>query len=99
MTILLWIFIVILGLSLGSFVTCAAYRLPRKLPLWGAGYNQSFCPSCKHVLGIRDLVPVLSWVFLRGKCRHCGARIGVRYVLIELVVLAVVLFIFGHIAQ
>lgn len=99
MTMLLWIFVVILGLSLGSFATCAAYRIPRKLPLWGAGYNRSRCPSCQTVLGVRDLVPIVSWVLLRGKCRYCGTAIGARYVVIELTVLAVVLFIFGHIAQ
>ncbi len=46
----------------------------------------SHCPACGTPLGPVDLVPVLSWVVLRGRCRHCGARISARYPLIELAV-------------
>jgi leader peptidase (prepilin peptidase)/N-methyltransferase len=90
-----WIFIVILGLALGSFTTCAVYRIPRGISIWrrgsGEGAYRSHCPSCNAVLGARDLIPILSWLVLRGRCRHCGANIGVRYLLIEISVLILVL--------
>lgn len=71
----------ILGLCIGSFVTALTYRIPRKLN-WTT--DRSRCTSCNHVLGVPDLVPVLSWLCLRGKCRHCSASIPARYPLIEL---------------
>jgi leader peptidase (prepilin peptidase)/N-methyltransferase len=46
--------------------------------------DRSRCTACNHVLGVPDLVPVFSWLALRGKCRHCGTRIPARYPLIEL---------------
>lgn len=73
---------VFIGLVLGSFATALSYRLPLGLSL--VHIRRSRCTSCKHDLGVPDLVPLLSWLFLRGKCRHCHARIGWRYPLIEL---------------
>lgn len=61
------------GACVFSFVNVLAYRIPRKLD-WVRG--RSFCPSCHHELGAADLVPVLSWLLLRGRCRYCGAKIG-----------------------
>jgi leader peptidase (prepilin peptidase)/N-methyltransferase len=71
------------GLALGSFVTMLSYRLPRRLSIVWPG---SHCPVCKTPLKPRDLVPVVSWAVLRGRCRYCGAFIGWRYVLIEILV-------------
>jgi leader peptidase (prepilin peptidase) / N-methyltransferase len=71
------------GLVLGSFVTMLGYRLPRRLSIVWPG---SHCPACKTPLKPRDLVPVLSWAVQRGRCRYCGAFIGWRYVLIEILV-------------
>ncbi len=70
----------VLGAALGSFLNCAAYRLAR-----GESFvtGRSRCPKCGHALGARDLVPVLSWLFLRGRCRHCGEKISARYPLSE----------------
>lgn len=73
----------VVGLCVGSFVTALAYRLPRG-ENWVSA--RSRCTACNHALGAVDLVPVLSWVFLRGRCRHCGTRISARYPAIELVV-------------
>ena len=75
-----FIFILLIGLCLGSFASLLAYRWPRGLP-WANTRSQ--CPACGHVLGARDLVPVLSWVFSGGACRHCGAAVSVRYPLFE----------------
>ena len=71
----------LLGAALFSFMNVVAWRLPRGMdPLKG----RSVCPQCGHTLGAPDLVPVLSWLFLRGRCRHCGAHIPARYLLVEL---------------
>ncbi len=71
----------LLGAVLGSFLNCAAWRIAH-----GESFlkGRSHCPTCGHTLGVPDLFPVLSWCFLRGKCRYCGAKISVRYPLTEL---------------
>ena len=70
------------GACIGSFVNCAALRLVK-----GEGFarGRSHCPACGHTLAARDLVPLLSWLFLRGKCRYCGAPVSARYPATELV--------------
>ena len=71
----------LLGAALFSFMNVVAWRLPRgKDPLTG----RSFCPQCGATLTVADLVPVFSWLALRGRCRHCGARIPARYLAVEL---------------
>jgi leader peptidase (prepilin peptidase)/N-methyltransferase len=56
--------------------------MPRGLGLGNPKF--SFCPNCKHRLEIPDLFPLLSWLFLRGKCRHCGVKVSSRYFFVEL---------------
>jgi leader peptidase (prepilin peptidase)/N-methyltransferase len=75
----------VLGLIFGSFVTALSYRLPRGEKV---SHGRSRCPHCGTPLTIRDLVPLLSWLFSRGACRHCGAAISVRYPVIESLSLA-----------
>jgi prepilin signal peptidase PulO-like enzyme (type II secretory pathway) len=70
------------GLCFGSFATALSYRWPRGESILKK--TRSACPSCHKPLSLVDLVPVFSWMFLRGKCRLCRATIGVRYPLIEL---------------
>ena len=70
-----------LGAIFGSGVTALSWRLPRG-ESWARG--RSRCPACGHVLGPLELVPVLSWVASRGRCRFCRAHVSVRYPLIEL---------------
>ncbi len=72
----------LIGLVLGSFTTMLSYRLPRTMSIIAP---PSTCPSCGTRLTPRDLIPVVSWLIGRGRCRHCGAPIGARYVMIELV--------------
>lgn len=69
------------GTCIFSFLNVIIYRIPRKLS-FVKGY--SICPSCGQRLGALDLVPVWSYVFLRGKCRHCRAAIGSRDTWVEL---------------
>lgn len=70
------------GLALGSFGNVVAYRLPVRKSLGG----RSHCPNCGRTLGILDLFPVLSWLFLRAKCRSCSRPISIQYPLVELAV-------------
>jgi len=71
----------ILGLIVGSFMTVVVDRVPRHKSIVTPG---SACGNCGLELGPLDLVPVLSWLALRGKCRRCKAKIGVEPLLIEL---------------
>ncbi len=70
----------VFGLLLGSFTTMLSYRIPRKLSIVCPG---SYCPLCGVPLRVRDLVPLVSWLVQRGRCRHCGAPMSPRYVIIE----------------
>lgn len=74
--------VAVLGACLGSFVNCLAWRLVNGESVTR---GRSHCTSCNHVLGPLDLVPVVSYFVLRGKCRHCGTRVSPRYVVVELV--------------
>lgn len=71
---------------LGSFINVCIYRIPRRQSIVTP---RSRCPACGHVLGVPDLVPVLSWLVLRGSCRHCGAPVAVRYTLVELAIMII----------
>ena len=65
-----------LGAIAGSFLNCAAWRIVR-----GESFvrGRSRCPSCGHILGVTELIPVVSWALQRGRCRSCGQRISPRY--------------------
>ena len=69
------------GLLVGSFLNVVAWRLPRGESLVHPG---SACPSCGTPIKPYDNVPVISWLALRGRCRHCDVRISARYPLVEL---------------
>lgn len=71
---------VLIGVVIGSFLTVCIARLPEDRSV----VPRSHCPRCGHKLGPVELVPVLSWVVQRGRCRHCGAPIPAWYPLVEL---------------
>ena len=73
----------VLGAIFGSFANVLIYRMPKKIPF---AKGRSACTSCKEALGIVDLIPIISYCALRGKCRHCGARFSVSYLFIEILV-------------
>jgi len=74
-------FTTILGLVIGSFLTVVVDRVPRGKSIVTPG---SACGNCGLELGPVDLVPVLSWVFLRGRCRQCHAKIGIEPLVLEI---------------
>lgn len=76
-----YLFVVIIGLVIGSFLNVCIFRIPEGQSIC---YPPSHCGSCEHQLGVLDLVPVLSYIFLRGRCRYCKEKISIRYPLIEL---------------
>ncbi|MEO1657651.1 MAG: prepilin peptidase [Pseudomonadota bacterium] len=93
---------IIVGILLGSFTNVLVSRGPRAWGLTigggkptGLAYPESQCESCGHKIRAHDLIPVLSWLILRGRCRDCGAAIGWRHLAVEvlggLIVLACML--------
>jgi leader peptidase (prepilin peptidase) / N-methyltransferase len=73
--------IAVMGLAFGSFLNVCIYRLPLGLSVVTP---RSACPECKQPIAFYDNLPVLSWLILRGRCRHCDAKISARYLMIEL---------------
>lgn len=80
MTVVFWF---VIGSFVGSFLNVVVYRLPRNC-LSINKPKRSFCPSCKTQLKWNDNIPIVGWALLRGKCRYCGAKFGIRYPLVEL---------------
>ncbi len=102
--------LIIVGLCLGSFVNALVWRVHEQARQGHEGkkkpdkaYSErlsiskgrSMCPHCKHELASKDLVPVLSWLALRGKCRYCHKPISIQYPLVELA--AAALFVASYI--
>ena len=86
----------VIGTLFGSFFSLATYRLPRHQDIVA---TRSYCTSCKHRLEFFDLIPVLSYLFRRGKCKYCGQKISIRYFLLEVsngLVFLAFYFIFGY---
>ena len=81
MNAFIYTIIFIIGTVFGSFFTLAVYRIPRKIDIT---HKHSFCPNCNHKLGFFELIPVLSYLILRGKCKECGKHIRIRYFLLEI---------------
>lgn len=79
-SLILLLFYFCIGLIVGSFLNCAIYRTKN-----GQSFlkGRSFCPKCKHKLSWADLVPLLSFFKLSGKCRYCGKPISVQYPAVE----------------
>jgi prepilin signal peptidase PulO-like enzyme (type II secretory pathway) len=71
----------VLGALVGSFLNVVLWRVPRGESIVSPG---SHCPSCGTFLRPVELVPIFSWVVLRGHCRTCGVSISARYPLVEL---------------
>lgn len=81
-----------LGAIAGSFINALSYRLPRGISMV---HPRSSCPQCQHVLGVPDLVPILSYLWHRGRCRYCRTPYGPRYLYIELIMASLSALSFG----
>lgn len=80
MTVLVAVAAAVFGLAIGSFLNVVAWRVPR-----GESVVRppSHCPACAAAIAPRDNIPVLSWLLLRARCRHCASPISLRYPLVE----------------
>jgi prepilin signal peptidase PulO-like enzyme (type II secretory pathway) len=81
MDYLIYILIFFIGALCGSFIALAVYRIPLKQNITN---KRSYCPKCEHKLGFFDLIPIFSYIFLRGKCRYCKEKIGLTNFLVEI---------------
>ncbi len=79
--ITIWVLLFVLGSCIYSFLNVIIYRVPKKMNFIK---GRSICPACGHKLKAGDLVPVLSYLALRGKCRYCKEKIGIRDTIIEI---------------
>lgn len=75
------VFLFVLGLVFGSFLSAVSWRIPKKISI---AKGRSICPNCKHQIAWFDNIPLFSFLFLGGKCRNCKKPISPRYPLIEL---------------
>lgn len=100
--------LIIIGLCVGSFVNALVWRIHEQeaentkqkpnakyLKSLSVLKGRSICPNCKHGLGKRDLIPIFSWISLKGRCRYCKKSISVQYPLVE--ASTALLFIFSYI--
>ncbi|MBI4049764.1 MAG: prepilin peptidase [Candidatus Doudnabacteria bacterium] len=87
------VIVIVSGLIIGSFLNAAIFRLHSGQSIL---FDRSKCPNCKHVLGIWDLVPVLSFLFLKGRCRYCRSKISWQYPIIELATALVFVLLFWN---
>ncbi|MCK5412900.1 MAG: prepilin peptidase [Candidatus Pacebacteria bacterium] len=87
------IIIFIFGLLIGSFLNVVIFRLETEEKIVN---DRSRCPNCKHILSWKDLFPVLSYVFLKGKCRYCQKKISIQYPLVELMTASFFVLIFSY---
>lgn len=102
---MIYFILALFGLALGSFVNALVFRLrwqsknsskkKAKSKKYSIAHGKSMCPHCKQQLATKDLVPVFSWISLRGKCRYCGRKISRQYPVVELTTAA--LFVISYI--
>lgn len=74
----------VIGLLIGSFLNVVIYRLPHKQKILNL-HSRSKCPHCHKKLKAFDLIPVLSFLFLKGRCRYCHKKISLQYPFVELI--------------
>jgi len=91
-----YLFSFLFGLIVGSFLNCVIYRLAPHQNFSGGLKGRSHCPNCKHILEWKDLIPILSFIILKGKCRYCGKKISWQYPIVEFFTGVLSLLFFGH---
>ncbi len=85
------LFVIILGGLWGSFANVCIYRLPMNK---GVVSGRSFCPKCNKLITWKDNIPVISFLFLNGKCRNCKKKISPQYIITELITIIYFLFVY-----
>jgi leader peptidase (prepilin peptidase)/N-methyltransferase len=91
----------VIGAVLGSFSNAMIHRIPLGVSMWkktSESLERSVCIHCGHQLSWKDLVPLISWLCLVGRCRYCRKAIGARYLIVEILsalLCAVFLLLFG----
>ncbi len=86
-----YVLVGVIGLAIGSFLNVLIYRIPRRKK-FVSGYSK--CPKCGEPIRFYDNIPLLSYLILGGKCRHCEDKISFRYPLVEILNAAIYLFLF-----
>lgn len=79
-TFIFFVIVFLYGIVIGSFLNVCMYRIPNEESVVTVG---SHCMSCNHKLHWYDLIPVFSWLFLKGRCRYCGEKISPQYPVVE----------------
>ena len=82
-----------LGAAIGSFLNVVVYRVPAGISVM---WPPSRCPKCFHKLGMGENIPILGWLLLRGKCRHCHTPISPRYPLIEAITAIIFVLVYNR---
>ncbi len=93
MHLIITLYILIFGLVIGCFLNVCIYRIPTKQSIISP---PSHCTSCGTRLRPLDLVPVFSYIFLRGKCRYCGERVSARYPIVEVLTAIAFLLLYNR---
>ena len=78
--VIVGLFVFLYGISIGSFLNVVIYRIPLRKSV---SKGRSYCPICATTLKWYDLVPIISYITLKGKCRSCGAQISQQYPIVE----------------
>ncbi len=84
--------LLVIGLIFGSFLNVLIYRLPKHISLFRP--KRSFCTKCKHQINWYENIPLVSFLFLKGKCPHCNNQISIRYPIVELLAALVTTLIY-----
>lgn len=82
MNLVIGVYVGLLGAICGSFTTALVWRLRQKRNFL---FERSECEKCNHKLGVFDLIPIISWVFLHGKCRYCHKEISCESTIVEVI--------------
>ena len=88
-------FSAVFGAIVGSFLNAVIYRLPRNISL--VTEKRSFCPRCRATIAWYDNIPIVSWLLLLGRCRHCRGRISPRYLVVEVLTAALFAALYWHV--
>jgi len=88
---MLIVYIILVGCALASFIGTLAYRVPRGISIISPS---SFCPQCKRRIPPFDLIPVVSYIVLGGRCRYCSGKIPIRYLIVEILLPATFVFLY-----